>query len=665
MSDNHHSHNKLTLAGLLITLGIIYGDIGTSPLYVMKAIVGEKVPINADFVLGGISCVFWTLTLQTTIKYVMLTLQADNKGEGGIFSLYTLVRKRAKWLLVPAMIGGATLLADGIITPPISVASAIEGLKVIYPKMSEDYIVGVVLAIITLLFVFQRFGTAAVGKFFGPVMLWWFSMLAGLGILQIITNPSVIFALNPYHAYNLLANSPAGFWVLGAVFLCTTGAEALYSDLGHCGRENIRMSWVFVKTCLVLNYMGQGAWLIAHNGQILGDKNPFYTIMPEWFLLTGIITATLAAIIASQALITGSFTLISEAIRLNLWPKVTLNYPSNVKGQLYVPSANLLLWIGCCTIVLYFRESKHMEAAYGLSITLTMIMTTLLMVYYLRLQKFSIGIIVLFLIGYLTIEIAFLVANLVKFMEGGFITIIVASLILSLMFVIVRSDKIKNRLKRFEKMATHIFRLIRLSNDETVPQFATNLVYLTAAHNDDEIETNIIHSIFNRQPKRAQVYWFVHVKVTDEPYTTEYSVDILAPEDVYRITFYLGFRVEQRVSMFFRMAVSEMAKNGEVNIKSRYKSLDDKVGDFKFVIIKQFLSNENDLPLLENLIMDAYFGIKSITPSDERWFGLDASSVLVEKMPMVIKEAKDVTLKRVATKTIDFVPIQEHNESHE
>lgn len=647
MSDNHHSHNKLTLAGLLITLGIIYGDIGTSPLYVMKAIIGEKTPIVADFVLGGISCVFWTLTLQTTIKYVMLTLQADNKGEGGIFSLYTLVRRQGKWLVIPAMLGGATLLADGIITPPISVSSAIEGLKAIYPVLEEREIMIIVLVIITLLFVFQRFGTAAVGKFFGPVMFVWFSMLAILGLLQISQHPDVIFALNPYYAYKLLTDSPAGFWILGAVFLCTTGAEALYSDLGHCGRDNIRTSWVFVKICLILNYMGQGAWLIAHKGELLGDKNPFYTIMPSWFLFTGIIIATFAAIIASQALITGSFTLISEAIRLNLWPKVTLNYPSNVKGQLYVPSANLMLWVGCVAIVLYFRESKHMEAAYGLSITLTMLMTTLLMAYYLRLNKYSMGVIAIFLLGYLSIEICFLVANLVKFMEGGFITIIVGALIIAIMIIIMQSDKIKKRLKRFEKMSSHIFRLIRLSNDETVPQFATNLVYLTAAPNDDEIETSVVHSIFNRQPKRAQVYWFVHVKVTDEPYTTEYSVDILAPEDVYRITFYLGFRVEQRVSMFFRMAVSELAKNEEVNIKSRYKSLDDKVGDFKFVIIKQFLSNENDLPLVEGLIMDAYFAIKSVTPSDERWFGLDASSVLIEKMPMVIKEAKDVKLKRI------------------
>ncbi len=650
MSDNNHSHNKLTAAGLLITLGIIYGDIGTSPLYVMKAIIGEKSPIVADYVLGGISCVFWTLTLQTTLKYVMLTLRADNKGEGGIFSLYTLVRRQGTWLIVPAMLGGATLLADGIITPPISVASAIEGLKVIYPKMTETYIMGTVIIIISLLFLFQRFGTAAVGKLFGPIMLVWFSMLAVLGISQITTNPDVIFALNPYYAFKLLTESPAGFWILGSVFLCTTGAEALYSDLGHCGKDNIRISWIFVKLCLILNYMGQGAWLIAHNGEMLGDKNPFYTIMPSWFLLTGIIVATFAAIIASQALITGSFTLISEAIRLNLWPKVSLNYPSNVKGQLYVPSANLLLWAGCILIVLYFKESKHMEAAYGLSITLTMLMTTLLMVFYLRMSKYSAGLIGVFLVGYLAIEISFLVANLVKFAEGGFITIIIGAVILGIMFIIKRSDKIKKDLKSFDSMSNHIFRLIQLSNDDTVPQFATNLVYLTAAPNDDEIEKNIIHSIFNRQPKRADVYWFIHVKVTDEPYTTEYNVDMLAEQDVYRITFYLGFRVEQRISMFFRMAVSELAKNEEVNIKSRYKSLGDKIGDFKFVIIKQFLSNENDLPFIDGLIMDAYFAIKTVTPSDERWFGLDASSVLVEKMPMVIKEAKDVQLKRIYKK---------------
>lgn len=650
MSDNHHSNNKITFAGLLITLGIIYGDIGTSPLYVMKAIVGLS-PIDKIFVLGGISCVIWTLTLQTTLKYVVLTLQADNRGEGGIFSLYTLVRKQGKWLVIPAMIGGAALLADGIITPPISVASAIEGLLIIRPDI-HHYIVPIVLVIITALFIFQRFGTAAVGKLFGPIMFVWFSMLAILGLSQIGTHPEVLWAFSPHYAVNLLTNSPAGFWILGSVFLCTTGAEALYSDLGHCGRDNIRTSWVFVKLCLILNYMGQGAWLIAHHGEKLGEKNPFYTIMPDWFLLVGICIATMAAIIASQALITGSFTLISEAIRLNLWPKVVLNYPSNVKGQLYVPSANLLLWIGCMAIVLYFKESKHMEAAYGLSITITMIMTTLLMLYYLRLRNYSLGVIALFLVSYLAIEASFLVANLVKFMEGGFITIIVGLLIISVMIVITQADKIKNRLKRFEKLPNHIYRLIALSNDAEVPQFATNLVYLTAARGEDEIETNIIHSIFNRHPKKAQVYWFVHVNVTDEPYTTEYSVEVLAPEDAYKIIFYLGFRVEQRVSMFFRLAVSELAKNKEVNIKSRYKSLEDKIGDFRFVIIKQFLSNENDLPFFENLIMDAYFALKAITPSDERWFGLDASSVLVEKMPMVIKEATDVHLKRINIKQI-------------
>jgi KUP system potassium uptake protein len=649
-SSHHHNH-KITFAGLLVTLGIIYGDIGTSPLYVMKAIVGEKLPINRDLVLGGISCVFWTLSLQTTLKYVILTLRADNNGEGGIFSLYTLVRKQANWLIIPAMIGGAALLADGIITPPISVASAIEGLKIVNHEI-EPWIVPIVIAIITLLFMLQRFGTAIVGRFFGPVMMIWFLMLAILGVSQIVNNFEVLWALNPYYAVNLLFNTPGGFWLLGAVFLCTTGAEALYSDLGHCGRENIRISWIFVKICLILNYFGQGAWLISHEGSLLEGRNPFYAVMPEWFVLTGIIVATLAAIIASQALITGSFTLVSEAIRLDLWPKVILNYPSNIKGQLYVPSVNLLLWLGCVGIVLYFRESSEMEAAYGLSITITMMMTSILLAYYLRLRRNSIALIAIFLIVYMAIELSFLIANLTKFTHGGYVTIIVGSLIIFVMWVIVKSSHIKERLKKYVKLQEYIEPIKQLSNDNTVPKYATNLIYLTAARNKDEIEDKIIHSIFRRQPKRADVYWFVHVQVTDQPYTMEYSVDVLADEDAIKVVFYLGFRVEQRISLFFRLVVEEMVRKGEVDITSRYQSLSEQkiAGDFRFIIIKHFLSNENDLPFWDQLVMDAYFLLKRITPTDARWYGLDVSSVVVEPMPLIIRPSTAIQLTRIDPK---------------
>jgi KUP system potassium uptake protein len=646
--DHSHSH-KLTIAGLFVTLGIIYGDIGTSPLYVMKSIIGTKQIIENYIVLGGISCVFWTLTFQTTIKYVIITLKADNKGEGGIFSLFTLIKnKKNLWLIVPAMIGGATLLADGIITPPISVASAVEGLKMIYPKIEP---VPIVLVIIVLLFAFQQFGTAVVGKLFGPVMFIWFFMLATLGLYQIAQHPEVLAAVNPYYAYNLLMKSPQGFVLLGAVFLCTTGAEALYSDLGHCGRKNIRVSWVFVKICLILNYMGQGAWLITKQGTRLSDNNPFFTIMPDWFLLTGIIIATLAAIIASQALITGSFTLVSEAIRLKLWPKVRLKYPSDVKGQLYVPSVNWLLLAGCIGVVLYFEESSKMEAAYGLSITITMLMTTLLLTYYLIKIKCPRLLIFTVILFYASIEVSFLIANLHKFMEGGIVTVFIGLVIISLMIIMFRADIIKRKINHskdnFQTLSGNEAFLEKLSNDESITMMASHLVYLTSEAGD-KIESAIIHSIFRKKPKRADVYWFIHVEVTNEPHTMEYDVNIIAAQDIIKITFHLGFRVEQKISQYFRKVVEQIVTEGDVDIKSKYKSLQTHAGDFQFVILKQFLSNDSPLNFIDNFIMDAYFLIKSVTPSDQSWFGLDASTVLIEKTPMLFNKEKAAKIALVA-----------------
>jgi KUP system potassium uptake protein len=642
----HHAQDRITIGTLLITLGIIYGDIGTSPLYVMKAIIGEESPINNLIVLGGISCVIWTLTLQTTIKYVILTLKADNNGEGGIFSLFTLVRKKGKWLVYPAMIGGAALLADGIITPPISVASAVEGLRVLNKDIPT---IPIVIVIISIIFLFQRFGTAVVGKAFGPIMLVWFLMLATLGLGQIVLKPEILQAVNPYYAFRLLTDKPEGFWLLGAVFLCTTGAEALYSDLGHCGRGNIRLSWIFVKITLILNYMGQGAWLMLHEGTKLGKNNPFYEIMPQWFLVIGIGIATLAAIIASQALITGSFTLVSEAIRLNFWPKVSLNYPSDQKGQLYVPSVNFLLWAGCIGIVLYFQESSAMESAYGLAITLAMLMTTILLGYYLHLKNTPVWVIIPFISLYFVIEISFLIANLTKFAHGGFVTLIIGAVLMLVMIIWYQASKIRAKLTDYVSLSEYIEPLKLLSNDSSIPRYATNLVYLTSTANMDEIETKTIYSIFQKQPKRADVYWFVHVKSTDEPYTMEYKVDILAKEDVIKVCFNLGFRVEQRIDLFFRTVVNELVKQGEVDITNRYNSLKSLsiAGDFRFVVLKRFLSNENELSWTDRLVMDGYFILKNLSTSEEDWFGLDPSSVVVEKVPMLIRPSNEVKLKRV------------------
>lgn len=646
MEHSTHQH-KTNIGSLLVALGIIYGDIGTSPLYVLKAIVSNHV-ITQDLVLGGLSCVIWTLTMITSIKYVAITLNADNKGEGGIFSLYALVRRYRKGLIVPAIIGGAALLADGMITPPISVSSAVEGLRILNPDIPT---LPIVVVIITVLFMLQRVGTSIVGRTFGPVMLIWFIMLGSFGAYWTIQNPMVLKALNPYYAYNLLINTKGGFWFLGAVFLCTTGAEALYSDLGHCGKENIRISWGFVKICLVLNYLGQGAWLLGHHEGHIGNEsiNPFYNLMPIEFLPFGIFIASMAAIIASQALISGSFTLISEAIRLNLWPKVRIKYPTELKGQMYVPSANWMMLAGCLVVVFYFRESSAMEAAYGLAIALGMFMDTILLTHFLMYNRIRLYWVLLLGAVFATIELSFFVANLGKFTHGGWVSFLISLVIIGVMWLWFKGRKIKNRYITFTHLNEHLEMLKTLSHDQSVPKYATHLVYLTSADNRDEIESKIMYSIFQKQPKRADIYWFIHIHVEDEPYKMEYKVDILARNDVIKIEFRLGFRVDQKINLYFRKVVQEMVANGEIDITSRYASLAEKniVGDFRFVVIKRHLSYENELGAVENLIMNGYFTLDRFSLPEDKVFGLDTSSVDIEKVPLVISPPKETRLKRV------------------
>lgn len=649
--------NKVTTAGLIIALGIIYGDIGTSPLYVLNEIINNRA-ITEQLILGSLSCIIWTLTLQTTVKYVILTLKADNKGEGGIFSLYALVRRRRKWLVIPAMLGGAALLADGIITPPITVTSAIEGLRQLpgLKHIEQTTIVAIVIAIITVLFFAQQFGTASIGKLFGPIMGVFFTMLAVLGATHLVDDLGIFKALSPYYAIDLLTTYPKGFWLLGAVFLCTTGAEALYSDLGHCGKGNIRISWIFVKTCLILNYLGQGAWLLAHfRGQTIGSAliengfNPFIGIMPEWFKLPGIIISTIAAVIASQALISGSFTLISEAMRLNLWPKMKINYPTEEKGQLYIQGISLLLYIGCVGIVLYFQKSSNMGAAYGLAITMCMISTSILFANFLVSRRANSALIYLYLIVYLSIESSFLIANLEKFMHGGYVTLVVGGGLFLVMYVWFRSRKIKNRYVEFVRMEHYIPMIQELSNDRTISKYATHLVYMTSANNPKEIEHKIIYSILNKKPKRADIYWFVHVDVLDDPYTCEFSVEHIIPNDIIRVEFRLGFRVEQRLNLMFRKVVEDLVNNKEVNITSRYESLErnNVVGDFQFIVLEKYLSQDNELPFAEKLIMKLYFWLKEISLGEERGFGLDPSNVTVEKFPLIVAPVSKLSLKRV------------------
>jgi len=649
--------NKVSAAGLLIALGIIYGDIGTSPLYVFNAIISNHT-VDEGLIIGSLSCIIWTMTLQTTIKYVILVLKADNRGEGGIFALYALVRRRKKWLVLPAMVGGSALLADGIITPPISVTSAVEGLQKL-PALAgiEDNIVYIVLGILCLFFFMQQFGTASIGRLFGPVMLVWFSMLAVLGAYHVMDSPGIFRAVSPTYALDFLRTYPNALWLLGAVFLCTTGAEALYSDLGHCGKGNIKLSWGFVKFCLLLNYFGQGASLLTHrNGLTVTDAvreqlniNAFYDLMPQWFIIPGVLIATSAAIIASQAMVSGSFTLISEAMRLNLWPKLKIRYPSEARGQLFIPSINLMMFVGCVAVVLYFRSSQRMEAAYGLAIILTMLMTTILFSNFLVLRRVKPLYIWIFLGSYIAIESVFLFALLQKFMHGGYITLMIGGLMFFVMYAWFRARRIKNRYVEFVRLEHYIPKIQELSNDRSIPKYATHLVYLTSADNPKEIEHKIIYSILNRKPKRADIYWFVHVDTLDVPYTMEYKVDHIIPNDIIRVEFRLGFRVEPRINLMFRRVVEDLVANKEVNISSRYESLErsNVVGDFSFIVMEKYLSQDNDLPFLERLIMKFHFWLKEVSLSEERGFGLDVSNVTVEKFPLIVAPVTNLKLKRI------------------
>lgn len=644
--------SKVTIASLLVALGIIYGDIGTSPLYVFKAIIGTR-ETNEMLVYGGVSCVFWTLVFQTSIKYIWLTLRADNHGEGGIFSLYALVRRYGKKLVIPTILGATTLLADGIITPPISVSSAIEGLSMV--KGLENIIIpgnfltiGIVVTILSLLFFFQRFGTQVIGKAFGPIMVVWFSMLLFFGINQVLVHPDILSALNPYYAYDLLAHYPKGFWLLGAVFLCTTGAEALYSDLGHCGIKNIRISWAFVKTSLITAYLGQAAWLMNQGETLLNGRNPFFEIIPSWFLIPSIIIATCATIIASQALISGSFTLISEAINLNFWPRVTVKQPSDSKGQIYLPSVNTLLWIGCVLMMVYFKESSHMEAAYGFSITVTMMMTSILLGYFLYYKlKWNKIYVIAFLCIFGAIEISFFIANVAKIKER-WMFLFFELFIFMVMYVWFYARKINNRFTKFVELGKYSSQLTELSEDGAIPKFATHLIYLSKADRRHEIEEKTIKSIFAKKPKRADVYWFLHLNRTEDPYTLSYDVSELVDDKVIKVNINVGFRIQPKTELYFKNIVKELVANKELNLHIRPdgSSKYNNEPDFKFVVIEKFLSIENEFALREGLLLNGYFFLKRLGVSDEKAFGLEKSDVEVEQIPLVYQPITNIKIDR-------------------
>jgi KUP system potassium uptake protein len=639
----------LSAAGVLIAIGIIFGDIGTSPIYTLRFIVGKH-EITEELVFGGLSCVFWTLTLITSIKYVYLALSADNKGEGGIFALYALVRRyKANWVIYPAIIGCATLISDGFLTPAFSVTSAIEGLKVLNPDISHNTIMSIVIGILVGLFVFQQFGTGVVGRTFGPVMVLWFTFIAITGLIQLVQNTHVLLALNPVYAFNLLAKYPGGFWLLGAVFLCTTGAEAMYSDLGHCGKLNIRVSWGFVKVALLLSYFGQGAWLLNHEGEKLNGMIPFFEIIPDQILIFGIILATAATIIASQALISGTFTLVNEAMKLKLWPSTRVRYPSQLKGQIYIPSINWILMLGSILVVIIFNgQPARMEGAYGLAITFDMLMTTSLLIFYFSVSRKSTFRAIMLALLFFSIEGAFLISNLSKFAHGGWFTFTIASLFFFMMFILMRARRLRERHTEFVDLKHYVGMIQDLQADTTIPKEATNLVYLAMADSKRYIDSNIIYSIFKKRPKRADVYWFVHVDTVDNPFTSKYFVDTIIPKKCFFIRMKLGFKTDHRVNLLFSKIIHEMADAGEIDLTSPYNSLHkySMMADFKFIIIHSWASSDSEISNFDRLIIQGYRLLKDFSLSTEELYGIEAANLEVEKVPIQVGPTAKVKIRR-------------------
>jgi len=644
--ENHRDIKKLSLIGVIVTMGIVFGDLGTSPLYTMKTIlIGGRDNFNELLIYGALSCIFWTMTLSTTIKYVIITLRADNNGEGGIFALFALMKNKSSWAAALTMIGGGALLADGVITPSITVTSAIEGLRMVNPGIP---VVPIVLIIIAALFFIQQFGTNFVGSSFGPIMMVWFTMLGLLGISQIILHPVILHAVNPVYAFRFLSEYPGGFILLGAVFLCIAGAEALYADLGHCGRKNIQVSWIFVKLCLLMNYFGQGAWLII-NFKPGSDFNPFFEIMPEWLLIPGILLATAAAIIASQAIISGSFTLISEAISLNFWPRIRVLHPTFVKGQVYLPFVNWFLWIACSIVVFSFQRSENMGAAYGLAITITEIMTTFLLSYYLYQKGVNHRLILILIMVYLTIEGSFLIANLYKFKNGGWFTFVLASIYFLIMFGWYFGRKIKNRYITFANLNKYTDLFKDLSNDESVPKTATNLVYIIRANRKDQVESKVIYSIFQRQPKRADTYWLLHVDRVNDPNQFDYQVTQIIPGLLIRVDFHIGFKVEPKINLYFREVIEDLVVNGEIKVESGYESLRKYTvpGDFKFILIERIMPRDFKLSNWENIILALNSIAVKLNITDIRSLQLDPTNTTIEQVPILIDQPSHQRITRM------------------
>ena len=663
------TNKKMTLAGLLITIGIVYGDIGTSPLYVMKSIIGENgglVAANRELIVGSISLIIWTVTLLTTIKYVAIALKATNHGEGGIFSLYALVKKRAKWLVIPALVGGAALLADGTLTPAVTVTTSIEGLKNMkfgssIPVPNQATVIAITVVILLLLFSIQVMGTSIIGKAFGPIMLVWFSFLGIIGLINLAHDWTLLEAFNPYWAIKVLfsPSNKVGIFILGSMCLATTGAEALYSDAGHVGKMNIIGSWPFVFACLVLNYLGQGVWILQHtNYQASGDLNPFFEVVPTNLRFFAIILATVAAIIASQALVTGSFTLVAEASSLKFLPRMNIVYPSTEKGQIYIPAINKMLCIITIAVVFYFQTSEHMEAAYGLAITVTMLMTTILLFEYLGLKNTPFALRSIFLAIFAFIEAMFFISSMTKFLHGGYVTVLIAGLIGLVMYIWYFGNKIRDQREAqnaYVRLDNYTEMLTNLSHDEEYPTYATNLVYMAKVKYNKFIKRDILYSILDKRPKRAKAYWFVTVNVTDEPYTAEYAINTYGTKNVINIQLYLGFKKQTSVNVYLRQIVHDLIEDGTIEAQPQeYTTTPGRnVGDFSFVIVSDVISPLTKLSTYERWMVELRVWLQNLSSNPASWFGLSYADTVVERIPLILGNQNQVSIKRTGIKSFE------------
>lgn len=655
----------LSAGMVLVTLGIVYGDIGTSPMYTMKAIIagnGGLLTMDTDVVLGALSLIIWTLTLITTVKYVMVAMKADNHNEGGIFALYSLVKKCAKWLIIPAMIGGAALLADGILTPAVTVTTAIEGLRTIPAAHAiigdnQHIVVMITIIILCTLFALQKAGTSTIGKAFGPVMTLWFLFLGAMGVMNMFADISVIRALNPVRGILFLFDgklNAAGLMVLGSVFLCTTGAEALYSDMGHVGKSNIYVSWPFVKVCLILNYLGQGAWIITNhtneNFNAIKDLNPFFEMLPGQLRPFAVVLSALAAIIASQALITGSYSIVSEAIKLDLMPHIKISYPSTTKGQIYIPLVNNIMWVGCIGVVLLFQSSEHMEAAYGLAITVTMLMTSILLYTYLAVIRKRLWAAIPFILFFGAIEAMFFFSSLTKFFHGGYFTVLMATAIFVVMFVWRRGTAVERTQSVYLPVDKYIDQLRSLSHDADYTTLADNLVFLTNDSSFDKLDRDILYSILDKRPKRAKAYYFINISLTDDPNTREFIVNDFGTDFLFKITLRLGFRVNQRINTYLYQIVGDLIKNNQLAPQNHKYSIykeHSEIGDFRFCLLRKVLAPETDINGFDARCLELKYFIRRICGSPARWYGLENSNIVFEYVPLFSKVKRGQKLTRI------------------